>query len=124
MFLNLNQVPNKVKITRWQDGQHPSYQAIAQRMEKEGLRPYRWSNGPNFRYAPRSHGYDKVLYCVQGSVEVLLPDLNQRILMHPGDRLEIGRGVRHAQIIGPEGVQCLESTINIKPPPSRSTLKN
>jgi hypothetical protein len=78
-------------------------------MTQEGLRPYRWSNGPNFRYAPRSHGFDKVLYCVQGSIEVILPDLGQRMILRPGDRLEVPRGVRYAQVIGPDGAQCLES---------------
>ena len=99
-----------VKVTRWHGGQHPSQQTITQRMVQEGLRPYRWSNGPNFRYAPRSHGYDKVLYCIAGSLEVLLPDTDQQVTLRPGDRLEVARGVRHAQIIGPNGAQCLEST--------------
>mgnify|MGYP000385515035 CR=1 FL=1 len=101
-----------IKLTRWYGAQNPSQQTIAQRMEQEGLRPYRWTNDPNFRYAPRSHGYDKVLYCVQGSVEVILPDTDERVLLRPGDRLDVARGVRHAQIIGPNGAQCLKA---IKP---------
>ncbi len=100
-----------LKVTRWHGGQHPTFQTITLRMEQEGLRPYRWSNGPNYRYAPRSHGYDKVLYCVQGSVEVILPDEGEHLLLRSGDRLELAHGVRYAQIVGPEGVSCVESVL-------------
>ncbi len=99
----------EIKLIRWRGGQHPTYQAITQKMQQEGLRPYTWSNGPNFRYTPRSHGYHKVLYCVEGSVEVILPDVNQSVVLRPGDRLDLPRGVRHAAIVGPNGVQCVES---------------
>jgi mannose-6-phosphate isomerase-like protein (cupin superfamily) len=98
-----------VKIVRWHGGQHPTYRTITQKMEQEGLRPYAWSNGPNFRYTARSHGYSKVLYCVEGSIEVVLPDANQSVVLRPGDRMELPRGVRHAAIIGPRGAQCVES---------------
>jgi quercetin dioxygenase-like cupin family protein len=100
---------NDVRVIRWRGGQHPTYQAITQKIQQEGMRPYTWSNGPNFRYAARSHGYGKVLYCVEGSVEVFLPDLNQTIVLKPGDRMELPRGVRHAAIIGPKGAQCVEA---------------
>jgi mannose-6-phosphate isomerase-like protein (cupin superfamily) len=98
-----------IKIIRWRGGQHPTYQAISQKMTQEGLRPYAWSNGPNFRQAARSHGYHKVLYCVEGTLEVVLPDMKQSVLLRPGDRVELPRGVRHEAITGPRGAQCLES---------------
>jgi mannose-6-phosphate isomerase-like protein (cupin superfamily) len=98
-----------IKIIRWRGGQHPTYQAISQKMTQEGLRPYAWSNGPNFRQAARSHGYHKVLYCVEGTLEVVLPDMKQSILLRPGDRVDLPRGVRHESITGPRGAQCLES---------------
>ncbi len=80
-------------------------------MADEGLQPYRWADGPNFRYAPRRNNYAKVLYCVQGSLEIILPDLEQRITLRAGDRLELASGIRHAQIVGPNGAQCLESRL-------------
>ncbi len=98
-----------IRIIRWRGGQHPTYQTITRRMQEEGLRPYAWSNGPNFRYTARSHGYSKVLYCVEGSLEVILPDANQSVVLRPGDRMELPRGVRHAAIVGPSGAQCVES---------------
>jgi mannose-6-phosphate isomerase-like protein (cupin superfamily) len=100
---------SNIKVIRWHGSQHPTYQAITQKMQQEGLRPYTWSNGPNFRHTTRSHGYPKVLYCVEGSVEVVLPDVNQSVVLRPGDRLDLPRGVRHAAIVGPSGAQCVES---------------
>ena len=99
----------EVRLTRWRGAQHPSLVAITQQMEAEGLRPYSWTNGPNFRIAVRSHGYTKVMYCVEGSLELVLPDLNQNVVLRPGDRLELPSGLRHATIIGPCGARCVES---------------
>jgi hypothetical protein len=78
-------------------------------MVAEGLHPYRWTNGPHFRHAPRSYRYSKVLYCVQGLLTVIFPDIGQEISLYPGDRLDIGRGTRYAQIVGAAGVECVES---------------
>ena len=98
-----------IKIVRWRGGQHPTYQAITQKMQQEGLRPYTWANGPNFRLPAQSHGYGKVLYCVEGSVEVVLPDVHQSVVLMPGDRMDLPRGIRHSAIVGPRGAQCVES---------------
>jgi hypothetical protein len=105
---SLNRV-NEITLVRWRGAQHPTFQAITKQMEAEGLRPYAWSNGPNFRIAVRSHGYTKVMYCVEGSLEIIFPDVNQNVLLRPGDRLELPRGLRHATIIGPNGARCVES---------------
>jgi hypothetical protein len=100
-----------VKIIRWHGGQHPTFQSITRKMEAEGLRPYAWRQGPNFRHAVRSHGYGKVLYCVEGTLEIILPDFNQRVVMRPGDRLELPRGVRYATVVGPQGAHCVEGEL-------------
>jgi hypothetical protein len=97
----------EIKVTRWRGSQHPTHQTITQQMAREGLRPYTWTQGPNFRDGVRSHGYSKVLYCVEGVLEIVLPDINQRITLRPGDRVELPRGVRHAAIIGPRGARCV-----------------
>jgi quercetin dioxygenase-like cupin family protein len=51
------------------------------------------------------------MYCVEGSVELYLPDLSQSIVLRPGDRIELPRGTRHAAIVGPNGARCLESAL-------------
>ncbi len=99
-----------VSIVRWNNSQHPSMTNIISAMKESGLRPYMWSNMPNHRYAVRSHNYDKVLYVIDGSVEVTLPDNNQRVTLKSGDRIEIPAGVRHGTIVGRKGAKCVEAS--------------
>ncbi len=100
-----------VRIKRWSGGQHPTLSVITRQMKQEGLRPYMWTNSPNHRYAVRSHGYDKIMYVVEGTVEVILPDSNQRVLLRAGDRTEIPAGVRHGAIVGKSGAKCVEASV-------------
>ncbi|MEM9953837.1 MAG: cupin domain-containing protein [Chloroflexota bacterium] len=99
-----------VSIFRWKGSQHPSMMAIVAQMKEDGLRPYMWSNMPNHRYAVRSHNYDKVLYVIDGTVEVTLPDNNQRVTLKGGDRIDIPAGVRHGTIVGRKGAKCVEAS--------------
>jgi quercetin dioxygenase-like cupin family protein len=100
-----------VAITRWQGSQHPTISTILRQMKEEGLRPYMWTNMPNHRYAVRSHNYNKVLYVIEGVVEITLPDSNQRVKLRSGDRIDIPAGVRHGTIIGSNGAKCVEASI-------------
>ena len=100
-----------VKVTRWYGGQHPTSSIIAQIMQKEGLHPYRWNSSPNTRCAIRSHNYDKVLYVVSGSLELTLPDTNQRTRVGSADRIDIPAGVRHGKHIGSGGAACIEAAV-------------
>jgi quercetin dioxygenase-like cupin family protein len=74
----------------------------------EGLSPRTWSNGPGDRYGWHSHSYDKVLYCVTGSV--IFHTEGEEFELRPGDRLDIEAGVEHAATVGPEGVECMEAS--------------
>jgi quercetin dioxygenase-like cupin family protein len=103
-----------VRITRWSGGQHPTLSAITRQMQKESLRPYVWDNTPNYRYAVRTHGYTKVMYVVEGTMEVTLPDSNQRVKLRAGDRVEIPAGVRHGAIIGSSGAKCVEAAVSTR----------
>ncbi len=98
-----------VRVTRWSGGQHPTLSTITRQMQREGLRPYVWDNTPNHRYAVRSHGYTKVMYVVEGVLEVTLPDSNQRVKLRSGDRVEIPAGVRHGAIVGSTGAKCVKA---------------
>lgn len=101
-----------VQVQRWAGNQHPTLSTITKLMRKEQLRPYMWENSPNYRYAVRTHGYDKVLYVVEGTLEIMLPDFNQRVKLHAGDRIEIPSGTRHGTTVGHSGAKCVEATIN------------
>lgn len=98
-----------VRVTRWTGGQHPTLSNITRNMQKEGLRPYMWENRPNYRYAVRSHGYSKIMYVVEGVMEITLPDSNQSVKLRAGDRIEIPAGIRHGAIIGSSGAKCVEA---------------
>lgn len=102
---------SRVRVTRWQGGQHPTASIITRLMKKEGLRPYRWNNTPNYRYAIRSHNYDKVLYVTSGSIELILPDTNKRTIIKTGDRVDIPAGIRHGTNVGSTGVECIEASV-------------
>ena len=104
-------VQTMVKITRWQGGQHPTISNITRSMREEGLRPHTWINGANHRYAVRSHGYHKVLYVIDGVLDITLPDSNQQIRLRRGDRIDIPAGVRHGTLIGKSGARCIEASL-------------
>ncbi len=73
----------------------------------EGLAPSTWANGPDYRYGEHEHPYQKVLYCVAGSITFHTPDGD--IAMSPGDRLDLPPGTRHSATVGPNGVTCMEA---------------
>ncbi|MDZ4768641.1 MAG: cupin domain-containing protein [Chloroflexota bacterium] len=99
-----------VRLIRWTGGQHPTLSNITRQMQREGLRPYAWENTPNQRYAVRSHGFAKIMYVVEGTLEVTFPDSNQRVKMRAGDRIEIPAGVCHSTTVGINGAHCVEAS--------------
>jgi quercetin dioxygenase-like cupin family protein len=104
-----------MQIIRWQEQALPSEGDLRQRMQQEGLSPYSWSNDPGFTYAVHSHDYEKVLYCVGGSIRFVLPDQRDTqgselaVDLAPGDCLILPPATRHSAIVGPEGVTCIEA---------------
>jgi len=69
---------------------------------------YSWSNGPGDRYAAHSHGYEKVLYCVAGSITFVIGSERRRLELKPGDRMVLPSGTVHSAIVGPQGCTCIE----------------
>jgi quercetin dioxygenase-like cupin family protein len=67
-----------------------------------------WSNGPGERYAAHRHGYDKVLYCVDGSITFVLEADGRRLELNSGDRMVLPAGTVHAAVVGPSGCSCIE----------------
>lgn len=100
-----------VRVTRWRGAKHPTLSNITKLMQQEGLRPYKWETQPNQRFGVRSHGYKKVLYVVDGVMEISLPDSKQSMKLRSGDRVEIPSRVRHGSITGQKGAVCLEASL-------------
>jgi quercetin dioxygenase-like cupin family protein len=101
--------PAIAEVRPWPESHPPSEAAIQQIFQREGLRPYRWSNGPGDVYGAHAHAYYKVLYIVTGSITFGLPGEGRAITLRAGDRLELPPGVVHEAVVGPEGVACLEA---------------
>ena len=77
-------------------------------LRREASDCYSWSNGPGDRYAPHSHGYEKVLYCVDGSITFVLEGQDQGLELTAGDRMVLPAGTVHAAEVGPSGCTCIE----------------
>lgn len=99
---------NTPLLTPWSESAPPTYATLQQLMVDEGLAPYEWSNGPFDTYSAHTHGYDKVIYVVEGSITFGLPELNRLLTLYAGDRLDLPAGVVHEAKVGAEGVVCLE----------------
>ena len=67
-----------------------------------------WSNGPGDRYAAHSHSYEKVLYCVDGSITFVLESEGRKVDLGPGERLLLPPGTVHSAVVGPRGCTCIE----------------
>jgi quercetin dioxygenase-like cupin family protein len=79
------------------------------RLRGEATGCYSWSNRPGDRYAAHSHSYEKVLYCVEGSITFVLEALDaKRIDLEEGDRMVLPAGTIHSAVVGPMGCTCIE----------------
>jgi len=85
-----------------------SQDELMKRLQGEATGCYSWSNGPGDRYAPHSHSYEKVLYCVEGSITFVLEAKGERLELKPGDRMNLAAGTVHSAVVGPQGCTCIE----------------
>jgi quercetin dioxygenase-like cupin family protein len=79
-----------------------------QKLRAEASGCYSWSNGPGDRYAPHSHGYEKVLYCVDGSITFVLENQGRTLDLRAGDRMVLPAGTVHSAVVGGSGCTCIE----------------
>ncbi|GAC1665582.1 MAG: hypothetical protein PVS3B1_01050 [Ktedonobacteraceae bacterium] len=102
-------------IIRWQGNNPPQEQELRKRIQAEGLPSYTWSNAPGDTYSAHIHRYEKVLYCVRGSIRFCFPDdVDARgtvafVDLEPGDCMILPAGIRHSAQVGPQGVTCIEA---------------
>ncbi len=105
-----------MQIIRWQKSTLPTEPELREQMRSEGLSPYTWSNDANYPYAAHTHAYEKVLYCVQGSIRFVLPEQKDAegnaefVNLNPGDCMILPRNTVHSAIVGAQGVTCLEAS--------------
>lgn len=95
------------EVIPWDRDSKPSQSEIRGIFESENLSPSTWSNSPGDKYSAHSHGYHKILYCVEGGIVFNVE--GESVSLSPGDRLEIPPGTSHSADVGPEGVSCMEA---------------
>jgi quercetin dioxygenase-like cupin family protein len=78
------------------------------RLKSEASDCYSWSNGPGDRYSPHTHRYEKVLYCVDGSITFFLERDRRQVALEPGDRMVLPAETEHSAVVGPHGCTCIE----------------
>lgn len=98
-----------VQVRGWAGDDPPREAELRKLYAREGLNPYRWSNGPGDRYAVHQHAYHKIIYVVRGTITFQLPDRGEALTLHAGDRLDLPAHVRHGARVGDDGVVCLEA---------------
>jgi uncharacterized RmlC-like cupin family protein len=76
------------------------------RLRREADGCHSWSNAAGDRYAEHTHPYEKILYCVSGSIRFTLRD--REVRLGPGDRMVLPPGTPHGAVVGPQGCSCIE----------------
>jgi quercetin dioxygenase-like cupin family protein len=85
-----------------------SFDELMTKLRTEAGGCYSWSNGPGDRYAAHNHPFEKVLYCVDGSITFVLENDGNRLDLKPGDRMVLPAGTVHSAVVGPSGCTCIE----------------
>jgi mannose-6-phosphate isomerase-like protein (cupin superfamily) len=70
--------------------------------------PRPWGNSPGDTYAPHSHPYHKVLFCLDGSITFHVAEGDVRL--EAGDRLDLDPGTEHSATVGADGCSCVEAS--------------
>jgi quercetin dioxygenase-like cupin family protein len=86
----------------------PAFDELMAKLKTEAGGCYSWSNSPGDRYAAHSHSFEKVLYCVDGSITFVLENDGKRLDLKSGDRMVLPAGTVHSAIVGSSGCTCIE----------------
>ena len=86
----------------------PAFDELMAKLRTEATGCYSWSNGPHDRYAAHSHDFEKVLYCVDGSITFVLESEGRRLELKPGDRMVLPARTVHSAVVGASGCTCIE----------------
>lgn len=85
-----------------------TFEELMTKLKTEAGGCYSWSNGPGDKYAPHSHNFEKVLYCVDGSITFVLESEGRRLELTSGDRMVLPAGTVHSATVGTGGCTCIE----------------
>ena len=77
----------ELKVTPWDKEEPPTEADLAEQLGEQELRVYHWSSPPEGMFAGHTHGYHKVLFILEGSIEFEFPTRHQSIRLKAGDGL-------------------------------------
>ena len=66
-----------------------------------------WANAAGDTYGRHSHGYRKILCCLEGSIVFYTDEADVRL--EKGNRLVLPPGTAHSATVGGDGVRCAEA---------------
>ena len=84
------------------------FDELMARLRAEAGDCHSWSNGPGDRYGAHDHGYEKVLYCVEGSITFVIEPEGRRLELKAGDRMVLPARTSHSAVVGGGGCTCIE----------------
>lgn len=84
------------------------FDELMTRLRAEANDCYSWSNGPGDRYGAHDHGYEKVLYCVDGSITFVLEPDGKHLELKAGARMVLPARTVHSAVVGNAGCTCIE----------------
>lgn len=96
-------------VRRWEGERQPERAQLEEEVRDENLSCSTWSNGPGAQYLAHSHSYTKIIYVVEGSIRFDVPEMDDHVMLQPGDKLELPAGLVHSAQVGQRGVVCLEA---------------
>lgn len=99
------------QITAWKGSQHPTSSTVTKLLKAEKIIPYEWEQTPNHRFSVRSHNTHKLIYVIDGTLEISFPDQNMVMTLRVGDRVDILPNTRYGVTVGKSGVKCIEASI-------------
>ena len=103
-----SRLPAPLTPLGWESGEPPDVASVTERLRREGVEPYPWSNGPGDRYAVHEHPYTKLVMCAAGSITFLVGPDAAPVELRPGEGFVLPARVAHAAVVGPGGCTCLE----------------
>jgi quercetin dioxygenase-like cupin family protein len=92
---------------RWSRNYESAEEELVALLANKNVKATRWVGEEFEDFEQHEHEYDKQLWCVEGSIVVVIND--KEITLQAGDTLDIPSGTDHKAKAGFSGVVCYES---------------
>lgn len=105
---------------RWSKDYESAEEELEALFAHKKITAEKWHAEEFEEFPAHSHGYDKQLWCAEGSIVFTVDDgssQGKRISMQPGDALDLPSGTTHSAVAGFTGAVCYESHASKRPQP-------